>query len=325
MRDNKFITTYIQKAYTMKQINYFFALGLIFMASCKNKSAENSTSTDNATIKHIDKASNGQNSLDWVGIYEGTFNCEECDNSKVSITLRPDNYYHYKNEIAQEKAYILWSNDGSTIMLSSNRKKFKVLENKLIALNNEGQPLKDKSNHEIGFIKKETAEAFEFDEETTNEETANKIKEFLRGKFKDELAKNALKENDKQFTFYELDLNSDRKNEYLVSLSGTYNCGVGGCCYYLLNNDFTVNTYFTVMISPIFRSFAKTNGWNDLIMIGEKDAKGNSLKFIHLKYNAKTKSYPSNPSLVPQTETAPSGHDMTMWHDSYGFAKPFSF
>ena len=309
----------------MNKINYLLAVGLIFAASCKNKSSDKVNSTETASIEHSDKAATSQNSLDWVGVYEGTYNCEGCDNLKATITLRPNNTYLFKNENIEEKAYILWSKDGSIITLSSNGKKFKVAENKLIALNNEEQPLKGKGSNEISFEKKETAETFDFDEETTNEEVANKIKEFLRGKFKDELSKNVLKENDRQFSFYELDLNSDGKNEYMVSLSGTYNCGVGGCNHYLLNNDFTVNTYFTVMISPIFRSSAKTNGWNDLIMIGEKDANGNSLKFIHLKYNAKTKSYPSNPTLVKQTEIAPNGHDMTMWYDGYGFAKPFTF
>lgn len=310
----------------MNKINYLIALSLIFLFACKNNSTKEPNTTDNRQKTEMsDNSANSKNSLDWVGVYEGTFNCQGCDNSKTTVTLRPDNTYHFKNENAEEKALIQWNEKGAIITLSSNGKKFKVVENRLIALNNEGQPLKDKTNNEISFGKKETADTFEFDKKTSNEETSNKIKEFLRSKFKDELSKNLLKENDRDFSFYELDLNSDGKNEYFISLSGTYNCGVGGCSHYLLNNDFSVNTYFKVMTSPIFKSSEKTNGWNDIIMIGEKDANGNSLKFIHLKYNLKTKSYPSNPTVVKQSHIAPNGHDMTMWFDGNGYAKPFSF
>ena len=93
---------------------------------------------------------------------------------------------------------------------------------------------------------------------TTNEVTAEKIRSFLKEKTKNDYS--MLSDFEKVFSFYEVDLNADEKPEYFIRLQGGYFCGSGGCSFYLLNNDFSVNTYFTVTNPPVFRSSAVTNG-----------------------------------------------------------------
>lgn len=158
---------------------------------------------------------------------------------------------------------------------------------------------------------------------TTNPQTAEKIKNFLRKKLAKELE--FIDSQSRVFSFYEVDLNDDRKNEYFISMEGLYFCGSGGGSFYLLNHDFTVNSYFTVTRPPIFVSSKKTGGWHDLILWGDADAQGGIKNYIHLKFNKTTGRYPGNPSLIGKTELAPSGHDFVMWDDTFSPAKPFSF
>lgn len=163
-----------------------------------------------------------------------------------------------------------------------------------------------------------------YDAATTSSDVAEKIKGFLVAKLKNDLP--VMTNNDRQFSFYAIDLNGDDKNEYFVKLEGRYFCGSGGCSFYLLNNDLSVNTYFTVTNPPIFRSSQKTNGWNDLILFGDYDEKTGGVKsYIHLKFDKSKNRYPSNPSVIRKIEMAPSGSDYIMWSDDFSRAKTFTF
>lgn len=159
--------------------------------------------------------------------------------------------------------------------------------------------------------------------ETTNGKTAEMLKNFLLKKLSNDLK--LLAPSDREFSFYEIDLNNDQKPEYFISLQGRYFCGTGGCSYYLLNNDLSVNTYFSVTNPPIYRSSALSNGWHNLILQGKRNANGGVETFIHLKYDKQKGKYPSNPSLVEQSNIAPSGHDYIMWDENFAKAKIFQF
>lgn len=159
---------------------------------------------------------------------------------------------------------------------------------------------------------------------TTNEAVAEKIRTFLTNKYKNEL--HLIPKEDRKFSFYEVDLNDDKKNEYFVGFHTPYFCGTGGCSFYILNNDYSVNSYFTVTSPPIFRSAGKTNGWHDLILFGDGDPKNGGIKnYIHLKFDKSTQRYPSNPSLIKKSELAPSGHDFIMWDQEFSRYKVFTF
>jgi len=165
----------------------------------------------------------------------------------------------------------------------------------------------------------------DYQKETTNEESAKKIQAFLLDNNKKDIENGSLTSNDRKFSFYEIDLNDDGKNEYFIQLSGQYFCGTGGCSYYLLNNDFTVNTYFSVTNPPVFKSSNVTNGWHDLILFGDYNQDGGVKNYTYLKFDKSKGSYPSNPSIVKKTDMAPNGHDFVMWQKEYSKAKQFTF
>lgn len=133
-----------------------------------------------------------------------------------------------------------------------------------------------------------------------------------------------MQENDRKFSFYEIDLNDDGRKEFFVSLAGSYFCGSGGCSFYLLNDDLTINTYFSVTNPPIFVSSHLTNGLHDLIFKGNYDKDGGGVNFVHLKYSKEKKGYPSNPSVMKKTDVAPGGHDFNIWENSSA-GRTFSF
>ncbi|NIF06316.1 hypothetical protein F3J23_12790 [Chryseobacterium sp. Tr-659] len=161
------------------------------------------------------------------------------------------------------------------------------------------------------------AEEPAFQPETADETTAEKLKLYLRDYLKADLP--SLEASDRKFSFYAIDLNNDKKDEYFISLSGRGFCGSGGCTFLLLDNNLKLINRFTVMRGPVFRSSSVTDGWNDLIL------KGSNNKYIHLKWDAKAGKYPSNPSVVKETDIAPAGHDFIMWDDDFSRAKPFTF
>jgi hypothetical protein len=157
-----------------------------------------------------------------------------------------------------------------------------------------------------------------FQKETTDTAVATKLAVVLRDYLKKDLS--LLKDSDRFFSFYDIDLNGDQRPEHFIRLEGNYFCGTGGCTFLLLDADLKPINHFTVMEGPVFRSSKVTNGWHDLIVHGRsKD------KFVHLEFDKKKEKYPSNPSVVPEIDTAPSGHDFIMWHNQFSLAKPFKF
>lgn len=162
-----------------------------------------------------------------------------------------------------------------------------------------------------------------YDETTTNQVSAEKIRSFLQKQLKDEI--DIIKQDERKFSFYELDLNNDGIYEYFVKLEGQYFCGTGGCTFYLLNSNFEVNTKFTVTTPPIFRTSSQTNGWNDLILLGDYNENGEVKNYIHLKYDKKKGNYPSNPTLINKIELGPNEHDRIMWDNDFKLAKKFTY
>lgn len=170
-----------------------------------------------------------------------------------------------------------------------------------------------------------TEDTINYNSKTTNEITSIKLKNFITKKYlKDEDFK-VLKPQDRKFSFYEIDLNSDDKPEYFIKFESNYFRGTGGGSFLLLSNDLKIINNFTVTNEPIFRSYTKTNGWNDLILFGDTDEKSGIKNYVHLKFNKKKEKYPSNPSKIDKIEIAPSGHDFAMWHSEFSKAKIFNF
>ena len=100
----------------------------------------------------------------------------------------------------------------------------------------------------------------------------------------------------RKFIFFEYDLNGDNRNEIFVGLTGPYFCGSGGCTQFILDSKGEVITMFTVSDYPVVISRDLTNGWKDLYVLS--DGEYHTVRFDG-------KSYPSNPSLLPELDMIP--------------------
>lgn len=156
----------------------------------------------------------------------------------------------------------------------------------------------------------------EFVPQSTDEQTANNIRNFLTNVYlKDDLQ--FLEPNDRKFQFYKIDLNADGNEEIFVRFLTSYFCGTGGCTFLLLDKYGEVITKFSVTRAPVFAEPTKVNGWSLLLV---KDAG----VFKELKFDEGT--YPSNPSVLPKAPyDAPSGHAEVMFHDDLYKSKTFDF
>ncbi len=309
----------------------FYSLGLFcfLFITCTNSSTTQNKSDSLGVPKlantNPNDLHNSNNSLDWVGVYEVNLNCKSCHQQNTILVLRPDDTYVLKNKTMHQQGEIIWSQNGETILLSRNGQKFKVGENKLYAINDSTKAMYNVANGQAVFYKKLDNTKIQIDTNTNHQQVADRIKAYLQKKYQQELKINLLQKEDRRFTFYALDLNGDHTNEYFVELNGQYHCGSGGCAYDLLNHDFSLHTEFVVSRPPFFKSTKKTNGWNNLIMYGKQQLHSKSSYYIHLQYDAKTRSYPSNPSLIKQSAVAPEKNDRVMWNDDCHYPQSFSF
>ncbi len=151
--------------------------------------------------------------------------------------------------------------------------------------------------------------------QSTNEQTANNLKVFLKNYTGDDYA--SLSDLDKKFQFYELDLNDDGNKEIFVRLMGPYFCGSGGCTFLLLDKYGELITKFTVTRAPIFRESKKVNGWS-LLLVQDSGV------FKELVFE--NGSYPPNPSVLPKAPyDAPSGHAEVMFDENFAPCKTFEY
>ena len=141
----------------------------------------------------------------------------------------------------------------------------------------------------------------------SNIEVAAKIRKFLT----DNLLKDDLKlltKDQRKFQYEEVDLNDDGKKEYLVGFKNSYFCGSGGCTFYLLHNDGSVITIFSVSDAPFITLKSKTNGWRDLVVNSNESLRS-------LKFDGKT--YPPNPSVAPIFDVIPSDDAHRLLWDAF--------
>lgn len=105
------------------------------------------------------------------------------------------------------------------------------------------------------------------------------------------LLKNDLKvmSKEERYFYYEaFDLNNDQKDEYFVGFSNSYFCGSGGCSGFILNNDGSLISKFSVTDFPIYVTTSSTEKFYDLLM------KSGGLTHLVKMKNGK---YPTNPSI----------------------------
>lgn len=129
------------------------------MMSCETKKEESINNTkevisdSNASIIQNDTIAdihNSKTSIDWVGTYEGVLPCADCPGIKTTVTLNKDETikivsdYMKENTTFEEQGQFEWTADNNAIFLDTkdkNRYFYKVGENKLIVLSQEGEEL----------------------------------------------------------------------------------------------------------------------------------------------------------------------------------------
>lgn len=94
---------------------------------------------------------NSKNSLDWAGTYIGTLPCANCEGIKTTLSLFADGtfkrtieYLGKKGETFSDEGKFEWNKEGSVISLidNSGNQKYKVGENQLFHLDNNGNQIK---------------------------------------------------------------------------------------------------------------------------------------------------------------------------------------
>jgi copper homeostasis protein (lipoprotein) len=100
-------------------------------------------------------ADNSRTSVDWAGTYVGTLPCVDCEGIRTQVQLRSDNtfemgrlYVGKSEEIVRTSGKIQWDQSGGIVTLGDKNKQFRVGENRLIKLDEQGRkmegPLADK-------------------------------------------------------------------------------------------------------------------------------------------------------------------------------------
>jgi hypothetical protein len=103
-----------------------------------------------------------------------------------------------------------------------------------------------------------------------------------------------------------VDLNSDRKNEAIVYLTGESWCGSGGCVALVLarkDSSYRVVTKISIARTPIRVLTAASNGWRN---IGVWVQGGGIQPGYEAELRFDGKTYPSNPSTPPARRLAGS-------------------
>lgn len=125
---------------------------------------------------------------------------------------------------------------------------------------------------------------------TANDTTVELVRKKILDLYQNDLDRNLIDENSRNFSLFKHDLNDDGRSEVFVGLRGPYFCGSGGCTLLLLDNAGKTITRFTVAKPPIVILSSPTKGWKDLVIYS--GGKNRRVKFDGQKY-------PSNPSVQP--------------------------
>lgn len=144
------------------------ATGLLFVSSCKNETETVDTINTNDTIQledSISTASNAENSIDYIGSYEGILPCIDtnCKEIELSLKLMPDNIFVYSTKrIDIDKEALMttgtyhFEQDGNTIVLdqiSNVPNAFFIAEGKIYQLDKEQNKIEG-TNAEKFILKK---------------------------------------------------------------------------------------------------------------------------------------------------------------------------
>lgn len=133
--------------------------------STNERSIYDSNENSSNNLYNIGKTNtnSAKTTLDWVGTYEGILPCSNCAGIKTTVTLNKDEsikittQYLKQNKKFENEGYIKWTADNNALYLDTkdkNRFFYKVGENKLIVLSEEGEEMKGPLADKYVLIKK---------------------------------------------------------------------------------------------------------------------------------------------------------------------------
>lgn len=162
----------------------------------------------------------------------------------------------------------------------------------------------------------DNADRLMYAEESLDKQTAANVRNFIRNSYlKGDLK--FVKENDRKFQFYRIDLNGDGDKEIFVRLFTSFFSGTGGETLLLLDKYGEIITRFTVIRPPVFVERSKVNGW--ALMLVKDRGEYKELKYIN-------GTYPSNPSVLKKAPyDAPSSNAFVMFGEGTNQSKTFTF
>lgn len=108
---------------------------------------------------------NSRNSLDWTGVYKGTLPCADCEGIVTEIRLNEDNSYEKVSDYLgkgesnfRESGIFEWDETGGKIVISNTtsdiKEWYRVGENRLIALDSEGNDIESSIPAEMYILNK---------------------------------------------------------------------------------------------------------------------------------------------------------------------------
>lgn len=137
----------------MNKFRLLVAVLSITLVSCTSGSKQEAQKAEdvNSVLKErseVIDSHTSQFALDWVGAYEGTLPCADCEGIETVVELKENQTYvaHYKylgkanDDQYSEEGTFTWDDTGTNITLESENEitQYKVGENQLFLLTEEG-------------------------------------------------------------------------------------------------------------------------------------------------------------------------------------------
>ena len=130
----------------MSKYGVIVAILAFTLMNCTNQSSKNEdATTDDQTMVDMHTS---ENSLDWVGVYEGTMPCASCEGIETVVELKDGNTftatYTYMGEdeyTVSNEGVFTWDESGEVVTLVAEEdiKQFKVGENQITLLGEDGE------------------------------------------------------------------------------------------------------------------------------------------------------------------------------------------
>lgn len=138
----------------MKKHLLLAGLLAISLVSCnqKDRALDDAIVEDAQISTEFADEHTAENSLDWMGVYQGTLPCADCEGIVTTITLNTDGTFISKEEyrkapnlVIENKGTFTWDDTGFVVALEGEgkdyKRSFKVVENAIIHLDNEGNEI----------------------------------------------------------------------------------------------------------------------------------------------------------------------------------------